>query len=54
MIKFRTFLKKIMNDNDNELFICAYFLQLAIILCTACCDNYKLNYTASRLQELAG
>ena len=27
--------------------------QLAIILCTAGCNNYELNYTASRLQELS-
>ena len=28
--------------------------QLAIVLCTAGGNNYELNYTASRLQELAG
>ena len=27
--------------------------QLAIMLCTAGCNNYELNYTASRLKELA-
>ena len=43
----------------NHLFVHIFYnnkktkKQLAIILCTAGCNNYKLNYTASRLHEIA-
>ena len=49
-------------DNGNGLFvhifshrnIVEFFIsKLAIILCTAGCNNYKLNYTASRQEEFA-
>ena len=44
MVYLRMFLQEIYYSTKRR---------LAIMLCNAGCNNYKLNYTASRLEELA-